>query len=456
MHPSILTRRAGAAARLALAFALGALLFAAPAALHADDDVMLQGFWWDCPGNGTWYNTLRLKSTQLKNAGFKAVWLPPPSKGASGGSSMGYDVFDHYDLGAYNQKGTVATRFGTLSQLRSLVRSLHQNGMQAYADIVLNHVMGGNLEQNPITGTQTWTKFLFPHHQFEKDWRDFHPNLVHGDNNGPYHDKPFGEDLCQAWPHCATGLKKWGDWLTSKVGYDGYRLDFVKGVDPNFVRDWLAYGRMNGKFAVSEYWDGNTDALDAFVGSTDGRSSVFDFSLFYTLKDMANDGSGGFDMRRLHAAGYVSKNPFRAVTFCENHDTDRSDPMFRDKMMGYAYILTMEGRPCVFLKDYDVYGLKPRIDKLISIRRQFAGGNTTDLYSDPDLFIAQRNGYGALPGCVLVLNDHPTAWRGAWVTTKWPGADLKDYTGQAQTKHVAADGRVELWAPPRGYAVYAP
>ncbi|MBI3272672.1 MAG: DUF1939 domain-containing protein [Planctomycetes bacterium] len=433
------------------------LVFVLPAAgLRADDDIMLQGFWWDCPGNGVWYDNLRQKAPAFKQAGFSAIWLPPASKGAAGKDSMGYDVYDYYDLGNYNQKGTVATRFGTLGKLRALVQALHKNGMKAYADIVLNHVMGGELEDNPITGGKTWTKYVFPHHQFEKDWRFFHPNEVHRDNNGPYHDKPFGEDLCQAYGPCADGLKKWGDWLTSKVGYDGYRLDFVKGVDPGFIRDWLAYGRMSGRFCVSEMWDSNLGTLDWFVGETGGRSSVFDFNLFYVLKEMCNDGGGGFDMRRLHAAGYVAKNAFRAVTFCDNHDTDRSDPIMRDKLMAYAFILTMEGYPCVFLKDYEVYGMKPQIDTLMAIRKRLCGGNTTDLYSDGDLFIAQRNGAGKLPGCVLVLNDNPSAWKGAWVTTKWPGKDLKDLTGQAQTKHVADDGRVELWAPPRGYAVYGP
>ena len=44
----------------------------------------------------------------------------------------------------------------------------------------------------------------------------------------------------------------------------------------------------------------------------------------------------------------------RAVTFCANHDTDQ---ITTDKMMGYAIIMTYQGYPCIFWKDYCNYGL---------------------------------------------------------------------------------------------------
>lgn len=46
-------------------------------------------------------------------AGITALWLPPVSKSANlGGPSMGYDPYDYYDLGDFNQKGRVKTWFG--------------------------------------------------------------------------------------------------------------------------------------------------------------------------------------------------------------------------------------------------------------------------------------------------------------------------------------------------------
>lgn len=41
------------------------------------------------------------------------------------------------------------------------------------------------------------------------------------------------------------------------------------------------------------------------------------------------------------------------------------------------------------------------------------------------------------------------------VKKEWAGKDLKEATGQGTTAHVAHDARVEVEAPPRGYAVYS-
>jgi len=60
-----------------------------------------------------WWDHLAAQANDLRRAGFSAIWLPPPLKGASGSFSSGYDVFDDYDLGDKDQKGTVPTRYGT-------------------------------------------------------------------------------------------------------------------------------------------------------------------------------------------------------------------------------------------------------------------------------------------------------------------------------------------------------
>ena len=94
--------------------------------------VMMQGFYWDVPTStpaGTWWQNLGSKATELGQAGITAVWLPPAYKG-SGALDVGYGVYDRYDLGEFNQKGTVATRYGTISQLQSAIGALHGQGVQ--------------------------------------------------------------------------------------------------------------------------------------------------------------------------------------------------------------------------------------------------------------------------------------------------------------------------------------
>ena len=59
-------------------------------------------------------------------------------------------------------------------------------------------------------------------------------------------------------------------------------------------------------------------------------------------------------MADLDHPGLIGISPLNAVTFVENHDTDlqNSQKIVANKLMGYAYILTSEGYPCVFYKDY--------------------------------------------------------------------------------------------------------
>src|SRR5690349_8980326 len=65
----------------------------------------------------SWWDHLAAQAGALRQAGFTAIWLPPVMKGASGKASVGYDVFDDYDIGSKTQKGTMQTRYGTREEL---------------------------------------------------------------------------------------------------------------------------------------------------------------------------------------------------------------------------------------------------------------------------------------------------------------------------------------------------
>jgi alpha-amylase len=57
---------------------------------------------------------------ELAAACFTALWLPPANKAASN-TSMGYDPYDFFDLGEFDEKGSVATWFGKKDELIALV-----------------------------------------------------------------------------------------------------------------------------------------------------------------------------------------------------------------------------------------------------------------------------------------------------------------------------------------------
>lgn len=78
------------------------------------------------------------KIPEIAEAGYTSLWLPPPAKGM-GGFSVGYDLFDPFDLGDKNQRGTVRTRYGTKDELLEMVRLAHRFGLRVYFDNIMNH-----------------------------------------------------------------------------------------------------------------------------------------------------------------------------------------------------------------------------------------------------------------------------------------------------------------------------
>src|SRR6266699_6795488 len=91
-----------------------------------------------------WWDHLARQAHELRKVGFTAVWLPPVRKGAAGTASVGYDVFDDYDLGSKSQKGAEPTRYGTREQLERCVAMMRANGLDVYVDLVENQRAGGS------------------------------------------------------------------------------------------------------------------------------------------------------------------------------------------------------------------------------------------------------------------------------------------------------------------------
>lgn len=108
-------------------------------------EVILQYF------NTSW-NELAAKMPELAEVGYGSIWLPPPTKG-SGALSVGYDLWDPFDLGNKDQRGTVKTRYGTEAELLRLIETAHRFGIRVYFDNIMNHrafdVPGYN-ENTPI------------------------------------------------------------------------------------------------------------------------------------------------------------------------------------------------------------------------------------------------------------------------------------------------------------------
>ena len=209
--------------------------------------------------------------------------------------------------------------------------------------------------------------------RFPKDPENFLPQVPRDpDLGGPAADDlPFGRELApiNAKPahYVFNGLIDASDWLTRAVDAQGYRIDDVKGLSTDFLLPYLNSKSMAGKFAVGEFFDGSVALVNQWIFNPhgmQGRPNAFDFPLKFMLNGMCNN-PGRFNMADLDHTGLAGTSPLNAVTFVENHDTDlqNSQKIVSNKLMGYAYILTSEGYPSVFYKDYSTdagcYGLKP-------------------------------------------------------------------------------------------------
>ncbi|WP_223599945.1 alpha-amylase [Chryseobacterium sp. GVT01B] len=406
--------------------------------------VLMQGFYWDVPEGGNWWNTVKDKLTAWSDAGIGAVWLPPASKAQNGAYSMGYDPTDYYDFGNFNQNGSVETRFGSRTELEALITKAHAESMQVYADIVINHNSGGQSEANPFTGTNTWTDFSgVASGKFQRNYNDFYKNAYGNNDEGAFGGFP---DLSHANPHVQDWL--WGrddsvaKYYKNVMKFDGWRFDYVKGFGPWVVNTWNS---KVGGFSVGELWDSNVNTLEWWANNA--NSSVFDFAAYYKMDEAFDNGN----LNVLNDDMMWKRNPYKAVTFVANHDTD----IIYNKMPAYAYILTHEGYPTIFYRDYEEWLNKERLNNLIWIHNNKATGTTSILYTDNDEYIARRNGYNGNPGLVVYINTS-SSWQERWIETNWSSQQIKDFTGNSTWYPTTqGDKWVKIQCPPNSYSVWS-
>ena len=302
--------------------------------------VMFQAFYWDCPvednRENKWWVYIKSKLPEIAKAGFTALWLPPANKAADW-RSMGYDPYDYYDLGEFDQRGGVPTWFGTKDELIDLIKSAHELGLDVYADLVFNHNSGAySQELNPIDNQLHWTKFSPKSGKFPRDWKCFHPNQYETWDGGEFAGMP---DICHRAPYVYTEMINYARWLLEEIGFDGFRYDMVKGYGGWMVRSIQELRALRGDksfkpYAVGECWDSSRtigEWLDEANAWSDNPVGAFDFPLRWRLHDLCD--KYGFSLRTL-AEGRVLMwdRPAQAVTFVENHDVARpcESPVIKD------------------------------------------------------------------------------------------------------------------------------
>ncbi len=337
--------------------------------------VMLQAFYWDSFDDSQW-TELQAQADQFAGT-FDLVWIP--QSGNCGGQSMGYD--DLYWFNNYNSS------FGNEQQLRQLISTFKSKGIKTIADVVINH-------RRNVSNWVDFPKETYKGVTYEMKSTDICANDDNGatktwatqngytlsTNNDTGEGWDGMRDLDHKSENVQTIVKAYLDFLKNDLGYAGFRYDMVKGYSASFTGIYNAAAMP--EFSVGECWDG-TAKIKSWIEGTkkDGQiqSAAFDFQFRYTVRNAMNNGNyarlaqqndGSWPLVSSNLDG--GKYRRYAVTFVENHDTERrsnaaQDPLVKDTLAANAYMMAMPGTPCVFLKHWLAY--KQEIANMVAVRK---------------------------------------------------------------------------------------
>lgn len=455
------------------------------------NQTLMQYFEWYLPDDGQHWNRLAMDAPNLAAKGIKKIWMPPAFK-ATGSNDVGYGIYDLFDLGEFDQKGTIRTKYGFKDEYLQAIQTLKDNDIDPIADVVLNHKAAADgtetftvIEVDPNDRTTAisepfmikgWTHFTFPgrnkqYNDFEWHWYHFTGTdfdaksrrsgiyLIQGDNKGWANDELVDSengnydylmyaDLDFKHPDVIKNLYDWAKWFIETTGIRGFRLDAVKHIDSffmaNFIRDILQeYG--DDFYVFGEFWNNDEVANNDYLENIDYRFDLVDVKLHTNLFEASQKGEE-YDLRTIFDHTLVKNHPESAVTFVENHDTQRGQALESTveewfKPAAYALILLREsGLPCIFYGDY--YGIsgefaqqdfREEIDKLLDLRLNLAYGEETDYFDDPNCIGWTRAGQeGSQPIAVLISNATATSKR-MYFGQDWSGHECSDYLGNCQT-----------------------
>lgn len=402
---------------------------------------MMQAFEWDTPADGGYYKFLKENAKKIKDAGIDALWLPPMCKGG-GDQDVGYGIYDLWDLGEFDQKGTVRTKYGTKKELLEAIDELHKNEIKVYADVVLNHKGNADFEEEFMARMvdqnnrekdvsedmkiKAWTGFDFPGRAGKYSdfvWHYYHFTGVDYDANtdtkaifrvlgdGKYWDEGVSDekgnfdylmnaDIDHSHPEVREEIFKWVDWFMEETGVDGFRYDALKHISDEFIYE-LSKHIMDVKkddfYLFGEYWQYDEGQIDGYLDDTDWKIDLFDVPLHFHMQE-ASKSNGNYDMRNIFNNTIVKNHPLQAVTFVDNHDSQPGqslDSWVEDWFKEIAYSLILfrkDGYPCIFAGDY--YGLKGEvkkdplkemIDKMLCVRKKYAFGDQDDYFDNPQV-----------------------------------------------------------------------
>lgn len=430
------------------------------------NQTLIQYFHWYYNEQNNLWTKVAKEAANLAELGFTGIWLPPAYKGSNGGYSIGYDTYDLFDLGEFDQKNSIATKYGNKAEYLKAIEELHLHHIMVIADTVFNHKAGGDeLEQikvrkvkeedrnefvSDVIEIKAWTKFTFPgreslHSNFLWDHtcfsgvdyaEDTNETAIYAIENGygeAWEDVPSHElgnydylmynDIDFRNRAVVEELKHWGKWYVETCKINGFRLDAVKHIPAEFLSEWIDFMKAECNdefFFVAENWNiESVEELEKYIEITDGRTQLFDSLLHHNFY-LASQSGKEYNLSSIFENTLAHRNPLLAVTFVDNHDSQPLQALesfieFWFRPLAYTMILLREaGIPCVFYTD--VYGAEyedngqnvaliglPELPQLLKVRENLAYGEQKDYLDHPNCIGWTRAGTDEYPNSGLAV-----------------------------------------------------
>lgn len=345
----------------------------------------------------------------VRGLGCTALWLSPVLKNRA----------EREDYHGYGTQDFLAVepRFGTLEDLRELVRQAHARGMYVIQDIVVNHT-GDNWSYPGDHPYYYWKQAPGPF-PFGA-WREADPAPALGED-----DAVWPEELQTPDAYKRRGqIRHWDDpeeavhgdflslkeldlgredvlgtliscykWWIAATDVDGFRLDTVKNLESsataifcNAVREYarrigkdrfFLFGEVVGDDALIERYLGRNARIEGTNERFPSLDACLDYPLNFVLEEVLKGFADPARLReryeRFHLQYADHGDAARwFVTFLDNHDQFvrphrrflAGNPFPAQAAQAVGYLLTSQGVPCLY------YGTEQAFD----------GGGGSDVY----------------------------------------------------------------------------
>ncbi|MDZ7291346.1 MAG: alpha-amylase family glycosyl hydrolase [candidate division KSB1 bacterium] len=415
---------------------------------------------------GGTFNGVRAQLDYLQELGVGAIWLSPVLKNCqySPYTYHGYGIQDFLEIDprfASDPEKAKAHPALVERELRDLVDEAHARGIYVIFDIVLNH-SGDVFEYAGFGATAPWRDSPYPIYwrdnngKAREDWAEA-PAKPHADaaiwpeelcrnvffrrqGEGGEAGGDFGslKEMVTEFREFSSAHGLWYpvrdilirayQYLIARFDVDGFRIDTMKFIEPDFARVFanairefaLSIGKKEF-FTFGEVYD-DEEKIARYIGRNAmedsdliGVDAALDFPLFYKLPRVVKGQAAPaevinmFEHRKQVQRGIISSHGEASkffVTFLDNHDQhqrfyyrDPNDPLRFDDQVTLAAgcLFALQGIPCLYYgTEQGLHGAGPTLE---AVREA--------LWGKPHAFDRQHPFYQAIQQIAATRNSQP-------------------------------------------------